>query len=152
VHTDAGSARLARAFNARAFAAGSDIVFGEGEYSPATTSGRRLLAHELAHVVASPGGAVGLMHRSLDREVDPDLMGSGSGASAFRAAIESSAGLLGIQRDPDDDDDDDDDDDPSHDVNDTLYSKILGLAEQYDKASQSQGYSASDRAKFRRIY
>jgi len=50
VHTGAEAAASARSINARAYTAGSDIAFGAGEYSPDTTSGRSLLAHELVHV------------------------------------------------------------------------------------------------------
>jgi hypothetical protein len=50
VHTDDEAARSARAYGARAYVSGSHIVFGAGEYAPETTAGRRLLAHELAHV------------------------------------------------------------------------------------------------------
>jgi hypothetical protein len=48
VHRDA---EVARAAGARAFTLGHDIVFGAGQYQPATRAGRRLLAHELTHVV-----------------------------------------------------------------------------------------------------
>jgi hypothetical protein len=41
---------------ARAYTVGADVVFGAGEYAPATTEGRRLLAHELAHVVQQSRG------------------------------------------------------------------------------------------------
>jgi hypothetical protein len=51
IHTDADAANSARALHARAYTAGRDIVFGAGEYRPLTTHGRKLLAHELAHVV-----------------------------------------------------------------------------------------------------
>lgn len=51
VHTGAAARDAARAVNARAFTVGNDVVFGAGEYSPATSSGRQLLAHELTHVV-----------------------------------------------------------------------------------------------------
>jgi len=51
VHSDAGAARAARAVNAQAYTVGSQIVFAAGRYSPANGEGRRLLAHELAHVV-----------------------------------------------------------------------------------------------------
>jgi hypothetical protein len=51
VHTDSHAARSVRAVNARAFTVGGDIVFGTGEYSPATTPGKRLFAHELAHTI-----------------------------------------------------------------------------------------------------
>jgi uncharacterized protein DUF4157 len=56
VHTDAKAAAGARAINARAYTSGLDIVFGSGEYAPATDEGRRLLAHELVHV-AQQGAA-----------------------------------------------------------------------------------------------
>lgn len=51
VHTDAQAAASARAINARAYTVGRDVVFGEGQYAPGTHAGRRLLAHELTHVV-----------------------------------------------------------------------------------------------------
>lgn len=51
VHTDAASRETAQALNARAFTAGRDIFFNDQEFQPATHTGRRLLAHELAHTV-----------------------------------------------------------------------------------------------------
>ncbi|MEY2501440.1 MAG: hypothetical protein QOI07_1774 [Verrucomicrobiota bacterium] len=51
VHTDAQAADAASALAARAFTAGRNIGFNTGEYAPRTESGRRLLSHELAHVV-----------------------------------------------------------------------------------------------------
>jgi hypothetical protein len=57
VHTDAKAAESARAVNARAYAFGPDIVFGAGEYAPHTPAGRRVLAHELAHVAQQSASA-----------------------------------------------------------------------------------------------
>jgi hypothetical protein len=51
VHTNARAAESASGLRARAYTLGSDIVFGAGEYTPATPRGHALLAHELAHVV-----------------------------------------------------------------------------------------------------
>jgi hypothetical protein len=51
VHTTAKAAESARAVNAQAYTLGRDIIFGNGHYSPETSSGRQLLAHELTHVV-----------------------------------------------------------------------------------------------------
>ena len=51
IHTGSTAANTADTLHSRAFTIGSDIVFAEGEYAPDTTEGRRLLAHELAHVV-----------------------------------------------------------------------------------------------------
>ena len=50
VHTDAKAAESARAVNALAYTVGREVVFGAGQYRPASVSGRRLLAHELTHV------------------------------------------------------------------------------------------------------
>jgi len=55
IHNDPEGAKLARALNARAFTVGRHIVFGAGEYSPQTLVGKRLLAHELTHVVQQTG-------------------------------------------------------------------------------------------------
>jgi S-methylmethionine-dependent homocysteine/selenocysteine methylase len=41
----------ANAVNAVAYTVGNDIIFGEGQYRPHTLEGRKLLAHELTHVV-----------------------------------------------------------------------------------------------------
>lgn len=51
VHAGAQAQRSAAAFHARAYAHGNDVVFAEGEFAPDRAEGRRLLAHELAHVV-----------------------------------------------------------------------------------------------------
>jgi len=51
VHKDAPAAESAQAIDARAYTTGRDLVFGAGEYAPETTEGKRLLAHELTHVV-----------------------------------------------------------------------------------------------------
>jgi Domain of unknown function (DUF4157) len=51
VHTDAPAAESAVSLNASAYTIGHDVVFGAGGFSPGTDTGRRLLAHELTHVV-----------------------------------------------------------------------------------------------------
>ena len=60
IHTGSRAAQMADTQQARAFTVGGDIVFGEGQFAPQTTEGKRLLAHELAHVVQQRGtvGAV----------------------------------------------------------------------------------------------
>lgn len=50
VHSDTQAHASADALNARAYTSGQHIVFAAGEYAPAGSTGRRLLAHELAHV------------------------------------------------------------------------------------------------------
>jgi hypothetical protein len=57
VHTDQRAAESAWDINALAYTVGRHIVFGAGQYAPGTPQGRRLLAHELAHVTQQTGGA-----------------------------------------------------------------------------------------------
>ncbi len=58
VHSDTRAADLARSVNARAFTIGRDIVFGSGQFTPENESGKKLLAHELTHVVQQSSGIV----------------------------------------------------------------------------------------------
>jgi hypothetical protein len=51
LHTDEKAATSARVLGAAAYTVGTHIAFGAGQCVPHTTGGRRILAHELAHVV-----------------------------------------------------------------------------------------------------
>jgi hypothetical protein len=65
VHTDARAALSANAIHARAYTAGSHVVFAGGQYAPTTANGRRLLAHELTHVVQqTAAGLAPLLQRA----------------------------------------------------------------------------------------
>ena len=57
IHTGAQAAASAHSLAALAYTQGHDVVFGEGQYAPGTSAGRRLLAHELAHVVQQSDAA-----------------------------------------------------------------------------------------------
>ncbi|MEU8489372.1 DUF4157 domain-containing protein [Streptomyces sp. NPDC048641] len=59
VHTDQDAAASAHAVQARAYTYGTHVVFGAGQYAPSTPGGRRLLAHELGHVVEQTCGQAG---------------------------------------------------------------------------------------------
>lgn len=56
VHTDERAAEAAGGVRALAFTLGPDIAFGSGQYRPGTEAGRRLLAHELTHVMQQASG------------------------------------------------------------------------------------------------
>ncbi|NEP28586.1 DUF4157 domain-containing protein, partial [Moorena sp. SIO3I6] len=43
---------------ARAFTTGKDIFFRQGEYNPGSQEGKKLIAHELTHVVQQTGGQI----------------------------------------------------------------------------------------------
>lgn len=55
VHVDAATEEVARGISARAFTVGTDIGLRRAEYQPDSQQGRRLLAHELAHVLQQTG-------------------------------------------------------------------------------------------------
>jgi Domain of unknown function (DUF4157) len=62
VHTDSHAAASAHDISAAAYTAGTHIVFGAGRFEPDTAQGRRLLAHELAHVAQQTSGASSISH------------------------------------------------------------------------------------------
>ena len=53
IHTDSPKADK---LGAKAYTYGNDIFFAKGQYHPGTANGKKLLAHELAHVVQQRGG------------------------------------------------------------------------------------------------
>jgi hypothetical protein len=57
VHSGTGAELSAAEVNAQAYTVGHDIVFGPGQFAPGTVQGRRLVAHELTHVVQQSGGS-----------------------------------------------------------------------------------------------
>ena len=66
VHRGATAEQSTRDVNARAYTVGNNMVFGAGEFSPATRAGRRLLAHELTHVVQQSGTQANVVRRQGD--------------------------------------------------------------------------------------
>jgi len=65
IHTGGRAAEAAAAVAARAFTLRQHVVFGDGEYAPHTNEGRRLLAHELTHVMQQRRGAEPIIQREL---------------------------------------------------------------------------------------
>ncbi|MBI5259417.1 MAG: DUF4157 domain-containing protein [Burkholderiales bacterium] len=67
VHTDGRAAAASERIGARAFAHGSDIAFGAGQYAPHSAEGRRLIAHEVVHTVQQGRGAGTPRQRGVPR-------------------------------------------------------------------------------------
>lgn len=88
IHTGALAAKSAQTIQARAFTSGTDIIFNEGEYSPGTQEGRRLLAHELTHVVQQTGAIYRCPDPASERTFDTRA-----------TAIRSHAAYLGLDSD-----------------------------------------------------
>jgi len=55
IHDGELAAKSASSINALAYTSGNDIVFNSEQYNPGSDSGKRLLAHELTHVVQQNG-------------------------------------------------------------------------------------------------
>ena len=89
IHADRRAAELARSVSARAYTLGRDIVFAMGEYAPGTVQGKRLLAHELAHVVQQRPG---IQRQATSSPPPPPPAFSGCSPSA-RRVVSASVGL-----------------------------------------------------------
>jgi hypothetical protein len=113
VHADHRAAQSAAAVGARAYAVGHDVVFGSGTFAPSSTEGRKLIAHELAHVVQQSGSTstlapsleIGPVDAPEEREADaaanavvssPTPDGGPASALGVRAASTPSV----LRRDP----------------------------------------------------
>lgn len=88
VHNDARAGQMAREVGARAFTVGTDIAFAPGEYAPATAAGRRLLAHELAHVVQQ-GGTGPRLQRTPAATAAPDPLCASFSFATKKAQIQA---------------------------------------------------------------
>ncbi len=85
LHTDSGAGETAQQLNARAFTLGRDIAFAPGEYQPETPEGRRLMAHELTHVVQQSDSSV----RTLMRACSCSAIGARNPTAAENTALTS---------------------------------------------------------------
>ncbi len=111
VHTDARAAESARAVGALAYTLGDQVVFGAGQYAPAMTEGRRLLAHELSHVLqqraaggAAAGGSLEIEGPETAAEREAEAMAARiAGSEAWAGTVAapariSAARASGLQR------------------------------------------------------
>lgn len=93
VHADTNAVKTSQLINARAFTSGHNIAFGAGQYQPETAQGKRLLAHELTHVVQQ--GVAGIQMPQVQRQVYGE---SATGVSDPNAII-SVSDFIGYVRD-----------------------------------------------------
>ncbi len=70
VHANSDAAASARAINAYAYTVGADLVFAQGQFAPEASEGKRILAHELTHVVQQEG-AQAILQRQLATPMTP---------------------------------------------------------------------------------
>ena len=99
VHAGVSAAASARAVSADAYTVGRDIVFREGAFEPGADRGRRLLAHELTHVVqqgAAPPAPDGVQARGGSAGAG---LGSASPGAAQRSEVCDAEGVCRSEND-----------------------------------------------------
>lgn len=74
VHTDRQADFQARMLNARAFTSSHHITFADNEYSPHTSKGQKLLAHELAHVIQQENLGSSIELPDIQRDITQDVL------------------------------------------------------------------------------
>lgn len=103
VHTDAQANESAQAVNALAYTVGREVVFGSGQYQPGTNAGRKLLAHELTHVVQQRGNMTqrGATPTAITETGEREAQATSREISAGGRMIDTLTALpLSIQRQP----------------------------------------------------
>jgi len=79
VHTDDMAINSARAVNALAYTVGNHVVFRNGLYEPGSQESRRLLAHELTHVVQQGGAAANQVQREAEMDDEEEQGAAAAG-------------------------------------------------------------------------
>lgn len=89
IHTGPDAERSAAALSAHAYTVGNHIVFNRDRFQPGEATGRRLLAHELVHVLQQQGGAPALQREPEDEKESPKSPGDGgnAGGSGTQAQV-----------------------------------------------------------------
>jgi hypothetical protein len=97
VHTGPRADASARAVDALAYTVGRDVVFRAGRYAPESGDGRRLLAHELAHVVQGAGTPQGPAPLRIGGVDEPAERNAEAAASAVLGGARAPAAMLAPQ-------------------------------------------------------
>lgn len=106
VHTGAEADKATEALGARAFTLGQSMAFGRAEYAPNTGAGRKLIAHELAHVVSPASSSDGspVLQRSPDADTETTStlqVGSSPLSGVFALSINEAPQSLRVSLDLD---------------------------------------------------
>lgn len=94
IHTDGAAAQSSRQIAARAFTFGNHIAFAQGEYQPDSEPGKRLLAHELAHVMQNDDQTT--VH-AVQRKIDPKFDKPDDLTDAATDPVKKKAALPALQ-------------------------------------------------------
>jgi hypothetical protein len=85
VHSGAAAEQSVQDINAHAYTIGRNIVFGAGQFAPGTHEGRRLLAHELTHIVQQTGHGVTAIQRK-EKQTDGSWLALAAAAERLSKA------------------------------------------------------------------
>jgi hypothetical protein len=105
VHADAEADKLSRDLGAEAFTAGKDVFFKAGAYEPGSKNGKRLIGHELTHVVQQGGAAEGRKGFAIDQNASLEKEANEAGraiADEQHLALQPAEESPAIQAHPDD--------------------------------------------------
>lgn len=91
VHIDARAAESARSVNALAYTVGQNVVFGSGQYRPDSIDGKRLMAHELTHVVQQDAGTKGVQRSPIGTSAGSSGTNSGPIGTGAKDSSEKEA-------------------------------------------------------------
>jgi hypothetical protein len=94
LHAGPAATASARDVRAHAYTFGSNIVFGEGQWSPQTSAGRHLLAHELTHVLQQRGMQAGIVQRQPVDDAGVPAVSDAGTTSPSDAAVQPDAGTV----------------------------------------------------------
>ncbi len=86
IHTDKEAADSAKELNAKAYTVQNNIVFNEGQFNTNTTEGKKLMAHELAHVVQQ-----GSSKKEKEQTVNNNLGSHANGSAIQRMPLLNAA-------------------------------------------------------------
>lgn len=87
IHTDSQAVQMNRELGARAFTVGNDIFFNSGEYTPESSDGKHLLAHELAHTVQQRGISTAVQRTDDEDTCDRTAISNARRAAAIRTQV-----------------------------------------------------------------
>lgn len=89
VHNDPLASVTSRTLNSKAYTIGRDIVFGAEQYAPETTDGKKLIAHELTHVVQQSVESGNYINRNNVKSASPIIVSKNPENTIMRKGFES---------------------------------------------------------------
>ncbi len=98
IHTDSAAAKSAGSINALAYTSGSNIVFNQNQFAPGTESGKKLLAHELTHVVQQGNSNNAIQRDVVTMPAENITVGMPSDLSSL--STPAAAGSMTVAADP----------------------------------------------------